>query len=150
MKKIAAILTIIMLFIGISSAKATKITAYQSPETSLADLIIGKWSFIGKTEEGILVKSVTVFEPDGRAEFSITTYNDGLAVFKREISGRYSVGKVDKKRYLFLNFDEGVWVTAEIVSFEPKRMELKEISNSSNTSGVAYAVLWEKIATPTE
>ena len=119
-------------------------------EPLIANLIIGKWSFVGKTKEGVMVKAVTVFKPDERAEFSITTYNSGLPVFNRKISGHYSVGKVDNKPYLFFNFDEGVWVTAEIVSFEPGRMELREISNSNNTPGVSYKVLWQKIATPTE
>ena len=151
MKKITVILAIIVLFFGIStSAKATKMMATRLSEPLIANLIIGKWSFIGETKEGILVKAVIVFGLDGQAEFSITAYSFGLPVLNRKISSHYSIGDVNGKSYLFLNPGERAWVTAEIISLEFGRMKLREISNSSNILGISYPALWERIASPTE
>ncbi|KKR88936.1 MAG: hypothetical protein UU85_C0001G0128 [Candidatus Wolfebacteria bacterium GW2011_GWA2_42_10] len=151
MKKIAIFLVIITaFFIGISNAEATKMTVARLPEPLIANLIIGKWSFIGETKEGILVKAVIVFGLDGQAEFSITAYSFGLPVLNRKISSHYSIGDVNGKSYLFLNPGERAWVTAEIISLEFGRMKLREISNSSNILGISYPALWERIASPTE
>lgn len=155
MKKVAIVLAFMAmaLLLGFSGARAAEITA--SGITRLPDyqkLIVGKWTFVGETKKGALVKAVTTLEPDGQAMFSITGYKFGFPV-TQEFSGRYSVGELNNKPYLFLNLfekDEKEWITVEIISLEPERIRLKGISDSSNSSFISNAVLWQKIAVPAD